>query len=844
MRPVDSRRLRWLLPLTAYALLLWRTLYGFKSLPIRVLDWVTITIAIIAWSISRWVRGAHWPRTPLDGPLLVWCVTAALAAAFSINPRNSLHATWQIWTWAIILWALVDLLRRGWGSTLWRSLFLVGGVVFVISGFEFLSWYFGWSLVPGSHQGWPSTGGLTDPFPPTHYRLSIALANATALSAFVALLIPPAITKLITTRRRDLRVAIGFWLLVGLIVEFMSLSRGGWLALGSSLSFLFLGALFSPQLRRRVAERFSSQRRSLVLGLLAAIFVLSIIGGLFLLARVRGLSLRKVIIDKLRIDLWRSALEIFIDYPLTGVGPSAFGTALRTYRDPLLGRDHFAAAHNLYLNVLGEMGVLGLLAGAAFLSMLAWTWWRQWRATPPGSARWWRFLGVGAALVGLGMQSMVDTFLESGVILPATFFIATIVAPEVPDRRIKASKDWWRWGVAIAVAIAGAIGSAWDDWGYSLFTHSISQLRQGDIDSALTAILRARDHDPRMSLYACHAGYLYGLQAAEGEDEARAAGLEQYQDCTQILPAGWIDQLNHAALLWETGERTEARASIERTTTETPLEWLPWLNRGLWAERIGDRADAVYSYGWVLSLNPGLAGSPFWSQGDRPGMWEDIVAAGEEALAHRGKSSNTITHWRFQLLISRRDWETAAYQLESWLAVNPSDRAAMVRLGNALLGLDRAQEAYRWLDRAIAADYRTAGAYIVHGEAALALERYDVAEQDFRTALFISSSAQAHLGLARLHRARGETGESLEEYSQALQRTVVPHSYDLALYRRTGWSIPLPQVTQIAPYSHGKTALEWGTLLEEQDDLATAQQVYESALAIDPFWNEIRRKLR
>ena len=843
MKPADSRRLRWLLPLTAYALLLWRTLYGFKSLPIRVLDWITISIAIIAWAISRWKQGGRWPHTPLDGPLLAWSATTLVATVFSVNPRNSLHATWQIWTWAIILWALVDLLRRGWGSALWRALFLVGGVVFVISGFEYLSWYFGWSLVPTSQQGWPAVGGLADPFPPSHYRLRIALANATALSAFVALLIPPAITRYLTTRRRDLRIAIGLWLVVGLVIEFMSLSRGGWLALATSSSLLFLGATASPQLRRWVTRRFPFQRGSLALAILAAIFVLGLASGLLLLAQVRGLSLRKVVIDKLRIDLWRSAIEIFVDHPLTGVGPSAYGTALRDYRDPLLGRDHFSAAHNLYLNLLAETGVLGLLAGGAFLLVLAWTWWRQWRAAAPGCARWWRLLGVAAALVGLGMQSMVDTFSESGVVLPATFFIATIIAPALTDQRTQASKGGWRWGVAITVAMAGFIGSAWDDWGYSLFTRSVAQLRRGDVDRALTTILRARDHDPRMPLYACHAGYLYGLQAAEEDGRARAAGLEQYRDCTEIRPAGWIDQLNRAALLWEAGEQAAARASIEETTTETPREWLPWLNRGYWAEQTGDREDAVHSYGWVLSLNSTLGGSPFWRQGDRPEMWNEITVAAEGALAHRGQSREAIAHWRFNLLIAQGDWETAVLQIENWLEEHPADLTAMTQLSEALLGLNRAEGALDRAERAISAGHRTTQAYLARGEAALALGCYEEAEQAFRTVLFIRPNAQAHLGLARLYRATGEIEQSLEEYNQALGRNVVPHSYDLALYRRTGWSVPLPQVTQIAPDHHGEAALEWGALLEEEGNLATAQQVYENALAIDPFWDEIRRRL-
>ncbi|MBN1179310.1 MAG: O-antigen ligase family protein, partial [Anaerolineae bacterium] len=456
----SPKRVIWLIPATAYALLLWRTMYGFKSLPIRVLDWVTLAGVLVAWAIVRWKRGAQWPRTPLNGPLLAWCATAALAAAFSINPRNSLLAVWQIWTWAIVLWALVDALRRGWGGALWKALFLVGGIVCLISGMELLSWYFGWPLVPGSSQGWLSIGGLAHPFPPTLHRLSIALANATALSAFIALLIPPAIATLVATQQQDHRKGIGLWLVAALTVEFLSMSRGGWLALITSLPFLGLGAIFSPQFRQWWSRLPLVRGKLLALFSFATVFIFILSAGYTLIVQIRGidvtgtlraLSGEDVARDSVRIDMWRSALAIFTDRPLTGVGPSAYGTGLRLYRQPLLARDQFAAAHNLYLNVLAEMGVPGLLAGAAFLVTLAWTWWRQWRAATPGSATWWRLLGVGAALIGLGTQSMVDTFLESGIILPTLFFFATILTPAIPMRIAQPSAGRWRWALAIAV---------------------------------------------------------------------------------------------------------------------------------------------------------------------------------------------------------------------------------------------------------------------------------------------------------------------------------------------------------------------------------------------------------
>jgi len=830
-------RLLWPLLVVLYGTFLWRNPYSLKSLPLYVLDWLAPLIGLGTWLTGRWLRREDWPRTALDAPLLAWCAAVSLGTVFSVHRRNSLYGTWEAFTWVLILWLLVDALRRGWKRVLWQVTYLVSGVVCLLGAVEFLAWYLGWPLLPSFQQGWPAVGGLSNPFPPTLYRLSFTLVHPTVLSGYVALLIPPAIGILAATRHRDTRLGMGLWLTGAALVLFLSLSRGGFLALGGSLPFLLVGAARSPALRRWWIFGNAKESRSWWLRL--GPVLLSVAVGLGVLWASRLAEHRSG--DAVRMDLWRSALEMFRDHPLTGVGPAAFGCELRAYRQPLLARDHVSTAHNLYLNTAAEMGMPGVLALAWLLVALARSWWRRWRALAPGSPAWWQCLSIGAALAGLAAQSLVDTFVEPAILLPATFFMALLLAPQPPASTTAERARRWPWIVALAILAPGAVGSAWDDWGAASFERSLAWTQRGEVEKALSFVEQARSHDPGMPLYACQAGYLYGLRAAAGDEEALTTAQERYRDCLAHFPVpGWVDQLNRATLLWAAGQQAEARAAVAQAVAQTPLEWMPWLNQGFWAERMGDQPEAVSSYGWVLALDPELAGSPFWQQGERAAWWDEIVAAGEQAASRLG---NDPIRWRWQAAIAAGQWDTVVRQAEAWLQAHPADPEAMAWLGEAWLGLGRPTEAWVWLDRAITAQPGRARSYLARGRAALALGRHADAERDFRTALFLEPGQRAHLELARLARQAGQVERASHEYSRALRGLTVVHAYDLVLFNRMAWPMPLPQAIRIGYRADGEVALEWGELLEQQGDLATARQVYAATLSLDPFLTEVRQRL-
>jgi putative inorganic carbon (hco3(-)) transporter len=96
-----------------------------------------------------------------------------------------------------------------------------------------------------------------------------------------------------------------------------------------------------------------------------------------------------------RLQAWDVAGRIFKERPLLGVGESAFMSAWKRYApidDPV---EHPYVAHNLELEILGQLGVVGVFGMIAFLACSLWSGWRARNGEMAHESR-----AVFAALVG------------------------------------------------------------------------------------------------------------------------------------------------------------------------------------------------------------------------------------------------------------------------------------------------------------------------------------------------------------------------------------------------------------------------------------------------------------
>ena len=160
-----------------------------------------------------------------------------------------------------------------------------------------------------------------------------------------------------------------------------------------------------------------------------------------------------------RLQLWSSALRMFVHQPVLGVGYLHFSAQLPAYfqgtisSDPAtLGFSGFDYAHNTFLTVLSQTGLIG----AALVGALIISGWRcAWSATRAGD-----WVGESAllAFVGIGVCSVFGEPLFEAAVLAA--FLLIVLAARHPEEERNAGSDGRSAGLAEGSAAAGDIRPA------------------------------------------------------------------------------------------------------------------------------------------------------------------------------------------------------------------------------------------------------------------------------------------------------------------------------------------------------------------------------------------------
>lgn len=833
--------------LLAFGIILYFTFIGGSfysdfNFPLRVFNQVLVTALLGGWLIIKLRRGEPFPRTALDGPILAWLAAHVGAALLGLSPRFSLEKLWIPLTYMLAFYMLVDLHRKGQTVIVARGLYMSAGVVCLVGLVEFASWYFGLPLLSQSAQSWPAIGGLQHPLPPTLYRLNFTLNGATPLSAYLALLIPPALGILITTRNHDDRQAIAAWLVLALIVEGLSQSRGGVLALLVSLPLTGLGWWFTRQRSRQISvwrPGLRAARRPALVVALAVGLLLAILVGPTWLERTFNRSGS----TQFRVTLWEVALTTFREHPLTGAGPYNFGRSLLRRNDPALPRLQIMTAHNVYLNTAAELGAVGLAAGGWLLLTAGRAWLTRWRGTADVPAQV-LVAAAGAALAGLAVQSLVDTFAAAPNVLPILALAAFALTDSVEGRQRAVPARTTRprlkplTALALLALVLYALGLAWLDVGQLHFQRSVNLAKQGSLASAIVAAEWAHQIDPTMSLYTFQLAYLQGQMTDRPDALAKAAAL--YQAGLAAEPVEGRQTANLAAVLWQTGNHAAAIDAMARATSASfdPV-WI--VNLGYFYQQIGNMEQAIEAYGQALAISPSLAGSEFWhAEAERAAHLSDILDQAEEWLMTKGED---LTRWRLQIALAREDWPTVVEQAQIMLQDTPGDCEALSGFAQARFQTGVIDEAARLAQDAIDA-YRACGyAYLVRGLVNQATGDLAAAKRDWHAALFLDQREAAYY-LGQLYEAQGDTSAADRFYLSALSLSAVPTDVEIILYDRRATFDLLPPLFRIGVSpEQGESWLALGRLREAQGDLEAARQVYRVLLLEDPYLIEAQERL-
>jgi O-antigen ligase len=187
----------------------------------------------------------------------------------------------------------------------------------------------------------------------------VGYANGMAILAAMGTLL--ALGLALASRHRGVRVAFLALIPLFLVTQYLTYSRGAWLALALGLLAL-------------LALRIGSLDRRLVIGLCAVVLVAIVAAGIAFARSFgsptvtpgEGAARLTTLSGSSRADYWRVARQMVEDEPLLGTGAGSFRR--RWYQDravPQPARD----AHSLYLETLAELGPVGLVLLLAALGL-------------------------------------------------------------------------------------------------------------------------------------------------------------------------------------------------------------------------------------------------------------------------------------------------------------------------------------------------------------------------------------------------------------------------------------------------------------------------------------------
>ena len=423
---------------------------------IHTIHMVLLTLSLLASSRLRLDAasfhegGAELALAPIDVPILiltgVWIVQilgsrrvprlrwtsvdSAIAFFLLIHLVAAFGSQAPYWSWLevvrllkmILLLVLIRYSLRNLSQLrqVLRALLLVVIFVSLLAAMEWLfTRTFGLGFLGERDQFWVAALG-TGRF---LGRVGSTLGHPNALSAFLAALLPLALTLFLLRPSGELLLLAIVTMIIGVVAILFTFTRAGWLAL--AFISVFILTLFPFFFGR-------SRHWFYVVSILSlfALFVLLLFGNLIVL-RLQGTSANS---ELLRVELGRVALAMFQDEPILGVGPNSFVELMTKYDDTGITRVVRAPVHNVFLIYLAELGLPGLFSFVGVFGSLPLLLWKNYR-----KARWLIAvnprvrlllglqLGLVGGLLGLFIQGSLDWLFRYDPIFTLAWFMLGLV---------------------------------------------------------------------------------------------------------------------------------------------------------------------------------------------------------------------------------------------------------------------------------------------------------------------------------------------------------------------------------------------------------------------------------
>jgi O-antigen ligase len=374
------------------------------------------------WIVRTWVRQQY---RVLAAPFC-WIVGVFTAYTNYLYTRADIEyyariELLQVLLYAFLFFAILDNLTRQ--ESVQLLLFTLIGVGVVEAFYAIFQYFTGsnhvlWYIKPLIYKGRGSGTYIC----PNH------------LAGFLEMLLPVALACTITGRFKHItKIFLGYAAVMMLAGIGVTISRGGYLAMGASLVVFFFVLLWKRDFR---------------LPALAFLILLLGTGSFFgyrsIRSQVRFTDLQNSE-SSVRGLYWSPAYEMWQKNFWTGVGPNHYDWRFRAWRNPMT-QVRPVYAHNDYLNTLADYGTIGGIIIGSGLLLLGWSVFRIWKyvqrsneiASKP-SNRAAVVLGTSVGLLAIVFHSVVDFNMH----IPANAITAVVLMAILTSHLRFATERFW-----------------------------------------------------------------------------------------------------------------------------------------------------------------------------------------------------------------------------------------------------------------------------------------------------------------------------------------------------------------------------------------------------------------
>jgi hypothetical protein len=438
-------------------------------------------VALLPWMARLTAGQFPFRRTPLDWFMALFLLSAGVGVWVAYDREGAWIKFWVLVSATLFYFAMSAQPR----TNIWLIVRLMGGIGVGMAGYFLLTndWRgqpVKFEIIQRIGLWWMSVRPAV-PAPPIHPN---------DVAYLIVMMTPFVAAGVLRAKRDHDRIGLGVAgaaLCLVVISLLLTLSRGGWVALGSALGIWLLW-----RLSNRVAVR-SGQPPSLIFALLLFFLAAGASAGvawatpggpgmLFsrLLSPVNGVS---------RLDLQLGTLPLVNDFLFTGGGLRAFPGLYSRYM--LVIPDFFLVySHNLFLDIVLEQGILGLLAFLGIMIGSVWQLIGRSGLVRPNVAyadvlRW----ATASSWIAIAVHGLVDDTLYGDQSTPILFWLAglCVALTQVEERHQIAAREGarsFRWSGGKLAGVAALAFVAFGLVGFRQIWLSSWYANQGAVEMA------------------------------------------------------------------------------------------------------------------------------------------------------------------------------------------------------------------------------------------------------------------------------------------------------------------------------------------------------------------------